>query len=183
MKINSILVFCGSKMGNHPIYEMTARQLGTTLAQRGVHVIYGGGDVGLMGVLADSTLVAGGKVTGVIPYFLSEREKGRFDLTELIQVDGMGERKKIMAKNSDAIIAMPGGYGTLDELFEMLTLVQLSKAKHPIGILNVNGFFTPLIAQVELMTQEGFLNAEHRDLLLVSDNIEDLLLQMENDLD
>lgn len=183
MKIQSILVFCGSKTGNHPIYEATARAVGITLARLGIHLVYGAGDVGLMGILADATLSAGGKVTGVIPYFLRDREGGRTDLTELIQVDGMGERKKIMAKRSDAVLTLPGGYGTLDEIFEMLTLVQLSKAKHPIGILNVNGFFTPLIAQIQLMEQEGFLSIEHRNLLLISDNIEDLLLQMEQHLD
>ena len=143
MKLQSILVFCGSKTGNNPIYEAAARQVCAVFAQRGIHLIYGAGDVGLMGVLADATLAAGGKVTGVIPYFLRDREGGRTDLTELIQVDGMGERKKIMAKRSDAVLTLPGGYGTLDELFEMLTLVQLSKANHPIGVLNTNGFSTP----------------------------------------
>jgi uncharacterized protein (TIGR00730 family) len=179
MKLQSILVFCGSKTGNNPIYEATARQVGITFAQRGIHLIYGAGDVGLMGVLADAMLAAGGTVTGIIPYFLRDREGGRSDLTELIQVDGMGERKKIMAKRSDAIITLPGGYGTLDELFEMLTLVQLSKARHPIGILNTDGFFDPLIAQIDRMLEDGFLIQEHRELLLVSDTIEELLLKME----
>lgn len=169
-------------MGQNPIYEATARQLGTTLAQRGIQLIYGGGNVGLMSVLADATLAAGGMVTGIIPDFLQKYEGGRADLTELIEVEGMGERKKIMAKRSDAILTLPGGYGTLDELFEMLTLVQLSKAKHPIGILNVNGFYSPLLAQMELMHQEGFLSTESRNLLLTSDDINDLLLQIEGKL-
>lgn len=179
MKLQSILVFCGSKTGNNPIYEATARQVGITFAQRGIHLIYGAGDVGLMGVLADATLAAGGKVTGVIPYFLRDREGGRTDLTELIQIDGMGERKKIMAKRSDAVLTLPGGYGTLDELFEMLTLVQLSKATHPIGVLNTNGFFDPLINQMDRMLEDGFLIQEHHNLLLVSDNIKELLTKME----
>lgn len=183
MKFKSILVFCGSKKGNHPIYEATARQLGKTLAERNIHLIYGGGNVGLMGVLADETLAAGGTVTGIIPYFLSEKEGGRTDLTELVRVDSMAERKKLMAKQSDAIITLPGGYGTLDELFEMLTLVQLSQASHPIGIININGYFNPLIQQLDIMEREGLLQLEHRNLLLVSDNIEDLLLQMEQNLD
>ncbi|MFN7118826.1 MAG: TIGR00730 family Rossman fold protein [Saprospiraceae bacterium] len=183
MKFKSILVFCGSKTGNHPIYESIACQLGIALAERNINVIYGGGDVGLMGVLADATLRAGGTVTGIIPYFLSEREGGRTDLTELIEVDSMAERKKLMAKRSDAIITLPGGYGTLDELFEMLTLVQLSQANHPIGILNVNGYFNHLIAQIKVMEKEGLLSSTHRNLLLISDKIDDLLLQMEQNLD
>ncbi len=183
MKLKSILVFCGSKTGKNPIFEAAARQLGTTLAERNINLVYGGGNVGLMGVLADATLAAGGTVTGIIPYFLSEKEGGRTDLTELIEAESMAERKKIMAKRADAIITLPGGYGTLDELFEMLTLVQLSKATHPIGILNVNGFFDHLIAQLDVMEQEGLLRLEHRHLLLISDNIDDLLLQMEQNLD
>lgn len=181
--MKSILVFCGSKTGNNPIYETTARQLGKMLAERNINLIYGGGNVGLMGVLASATLAAGGTVTGVIPYFLSEKEGGRNDLTELIQVQSMSERKKIMAKRADAIITLPGGYGTLDELFEMLTLVQLSKANHPIGILNVNGFFDHLMAQLDVMEREGLLRLEHRNLLLIADNIDALLLQMEQNLD
>lgn len=182
MKIKSILVFCGSKTGNNPLYETTTCQLGKILAEKGITIIYGAGNVGLMGVLADATLAAGGKVEGIIPYFLSNREGGRTDLTELVQVDSMAERKKLMAKRADAVITLPGGYGTLDELFEMLTLVQLSKAAHPIGILNINGFFNPLIAQLDLMEQEGFLRSEHRNLLIVSEDIEELILKMEESL-
>lgn len=179
MKLKSILVFCGSSKGNNPIYEATARQVGQTLAKHQIHLIYGGGNVGLMGILADEVLVNGGTVTGIIPTFLNDREGERHDLTELILVEGMGERKKIMAKRSDAVLTLPGGYGTLDELFEMLTLVQLSKATHPIGILNVNGFYDPLIAQLDLMEREGLLPSTHRALLLVADDMDDLLMKME----
>lgn len=179
MKLKSILVFCGSSKGNNPIYEATARQVGQTLAKHNIHLIYGGGDIGLMGIIANEVLANGGTVTGIIPSFLNDKERQHPNLTELILVKGMGERKKIMAKRSDAVVTLPGGYGTLDELFEMLTLVQLSKATHPIGILNVNGFYDPLIAQLDLMEREGLLRSTHRALLLVSDNIEDLLLKME----
>lgn len=182
MQINSILVFCGSKSGIHPLYAASARQLGSALAQRGIELVYGGGDVGLMGIVADAALAAGGKVTGIIPYFLQKSEGGRTDLTTLLEVESMAERKKLMTEHSDAVITLPGGYGTLDELFEMLTLAQLSKARHPIGILNVNGYYNHLIAQIDFMHQEGFLGIENRNLILISDNIDDLLLKIANKL-
>lgn len=177
--MKSILVFCGSNKGNHPAYEKAAYELGKTLAQRGLRLIYGAGNVGLMGVLADAALEYNGEVTGVIPYFLRDREVCHLGLTELIIVQSMAERKLAMAERADAVITLPGGYGTLDELFEMLTLVQLSQANHPIGILNINGFFDPLIAQIDRMNEDKFLKDIHRNALLSADNIEDLLTKME----
>ncbi len=177
--MKSILVFCGSNKGNNPIYETTALELGKTLAQRGIRLIYGAGNVGLMGVLADAVLEHGGEVTGIIPYFLRDREVCHLGLTELIVVQSMAERKLVMAKHADAVITLPGGYGTLDELFEMLTLVQLSQATHPIGILNINGFFDPLVAQLDRMHEEKFLKDIHRRMLLVSNHLEDLLTQID----
>ncbi len=177
--MKSILVFCGSNKGNNPAYETAAYELGKTLAQRGMRLIYGAGNVGLMGILADSALEHGGEVTGVIPYFLREKEVCHLGLTELVIVQSMAERKLAMAERADAVITLPGGYGTLDELFEMLTLVQLSQANHPIGILNINGFFDPLIAQLDRMNEDKFLKDTHRNVLLSADNIEDLLAKME----
>lgn len=177
--MKSILVFCGSNKGNNPAYETAAYELGKTLAQRGMRLIYGAGNVGLMGILADSALEHGGEVTGVIPYFLREKEVCHLGLTELVIVQSMAERKLAMAERADAVITLPGGYGTLDELFEMLTLVQLSQANHPIGILNINGFFDPLIAQLNRMNEDKFLKDIHRNVLLSADNIEDLLAKME----
>lgn len=176
--MKSILVFCGSNKGNNPIYETAAYELGKTLARRGMRLIYGAGNVGLMGILADSALEHGGEVTGVIPYFLREKEVCHLGLTELVIVQSMAERKLAMAERADAVITLPGGYGTLDELFEMLTLVQLSQANHPIGILNINGFFDPLIAQLNRMNEDKFLKDIHRNVLLSADNIEDLLAKM-----
>lgn len=177
--MKSILVFCGSNKGNNPAYETAAYELGKTLARRGMRLIYGAGNVGLMGILADSALEYGGEVTGVIPYFLREKEVCHLGLTELVIVQSMAERKLAMAERADAVITLPGGYGTLDELFEMLTLVQLSQANHPIGILNINGFFDPLIAQLNRMNEDKFLKDIHRNVLLSADNIEDLLAKME----
>lgn len=177
--MKSILVFCGSNKGNNPAYETAAYELGKTLARRGMRLIYGAGNVGLMGILADAALEHGGEVTGVIPYFLREKEVCHLGLTELIIVQSMAERKLAMAERADAVITLPGGYGTLDELFEMLTLVQLSQANHPIGILNINGFFDPLIAQLNRMNEDKFLKDIHRNVLLSADNTEDLLAKME----
>lgn len=178
--MKSVLVFCGSNKGNHPVYETTAIKLGQTLAQGGIRIIYGGGNVGLMGVLADAALAEGGAVTGVIPHFLRTREVCHEGLTELVVVQSMAERKWVMAELADSVIPLPGGYGTLDELFEMLTLVQLSQAAHPIGLLNVEGFFDPLLAQLDRMCAAHFLKATHRQMLLAAPHIEGLLFKMKN---
>ncbi len=178
--MKSILVFCGSNKGTHPVYEATALKLGRTLAQAGIRIIYGGGNVGLMGVLADAALAEGGAVTGVIPHFLRTREVCHEGLTELVVVQSMAERKLVMAELADSVITLPGGYGTLDELFEMLTLVQLSQAAHPIGLLNVEGFFDPLLAQLDRMCTDHFLKETHRRMLLADPDIEGLLFKMKN---
>ncbi|MDX1943364.1 MAG: TIGR00730 family Rossman fold protein [Saprospiraceae bacterium] len=180
MIIQSALVFCGSSKGRNPIYEKSAYELGKSLAQRGIRLVYGAGNVGLMGVLADAALEHGGEVTGIIPYFLRDREVCHLGLTELVVVQSMAERKLVMAERADTVITLPGGYGTLDELFEMLTLVQLSQAAHPIGIWNVNGFFDPLIMQLEKMHEEQFLKDIHRKMLLVSSDLDDLFTKIEN---
>jgi len=177
--MKSVLVFCGSNKGINPVYEQAAKELGKLLARQGIRLVYGAGNVGLMGVVADAALEHGGEVLGVIPYFLKEKEVCHTELTELIVVDSMAERKLVMAEHSDGVITLPGGYGTLDELFEMLTLVQISQVSQPIGILNVDGYFDHLIAQLDWMNRERFLKDAHRDLLIVSEKMDDLLARMQ----
>lgn len=170
-----ICVFCGSAAGHQSIFAETARALGNVLGSNGHTLVYGGGNVGLMGILADSVLNSGGQVIGVIPDFLFKREVAHTALTELIVVDSMHERKKKMADSSDAFLAMAGGWGTLDELAEILTWRQLGLISQPIGILNTNNFFTPLLTTMETMVSEGFLRKENLEILKVEDNPEKLL--------
>ncbi|GJM36087.1 MAG: cytokinin riboside 5'-monophosphate phosphoribohydrolase [Saprospiraceae bacterium] len=176
--MQSIVVFCGSNAGLNSVYTKVTRQVGEVLAHRGLELIYGAGNIGLMGVLADAALAAGGRVVGVIPYFLRDKEVCHTGLSDLHLTKSMDERKVIMARLSDSVLVLPGGYGTMDELFEMLTLVQLRQAHFPIGILNINGFYDHLIQQVTKMQQEGFIKDFHRNLILVDDNIERLLDKM-----
>jgi uncharacterized protein (TIGR00730 family) len=173
--MNNICVFCGSSAGNKIEYEIGAKALGKVMAQREIQLVYGGGKVGLMGIIADEVLANNGKVIGVIPDFLVQKEVGHKGLTEIHVVNSMHERKQMMAALSDGFIAMPGGLGTLEELAEILTWVQLELIKKPIGLLNVNGFYNSLITQLDHMTNEGFLNMETRKNLLVADNANDLL--------
>lgn len=173
--MKSVLVFCGSSTGKQSVYAEAARRLGEILAQRQLVTVYGAGNVGLMGILADAALQAGGKVVGVIPHFLKEREVCHEGLTELHLVESMDARKKEMAKLSDVVISLPGGFGTLDELFEMATLVQLRQDNQAIGILNVNHFFDPLLQQIDRMIEDGFVRESHRDLILVDDDPHRLL--------
>src|ERR1044072_717118 len=176
--MKSITVFCGSSFGNDNIFESTAKVLGQTLAQQGITLVYGGAKVGLMGAIADGALAAGGKVYGVLPNFLRTKEIGHEGLTELILVESMHERKTKMHELCDGAIALPGGCGTMEEFFEMLAWSQLGLHKKPIGLLNVDGFYDPLITLADSMVERGFLKATYRQMLLVSDNIEDLLNQM-----
>ena len=178
--MKSAAVYCGSSAGNKPVYAEAAKALGKALAQRNIKIVYGAGNVGLMGVLADEALAHQGYVIGVIPHFLKEKEVCHTELTELFVVDSMDERKVKMAKFSDATIILPGGYGTMDEMFELLTLVQLSQDTQPVGILNVNGYYDALIRQVQVMHEEGFLKEIHLKMLLVSTEIDDLIDQMQN---
>ncbi len=177
--MNRIVVYCGSSAGHDPIYMEQATRLGAALAQRGLTLVYGGAKVGLMGAVADGALNAGGKAIGVLPHFLQQKELAHNGLTELILVDTMHERKTKMNELCDGAIALPGGFGTMEELFEMLTWGQLGLHKKPIGLLNVNGFYDALTALSQNMFEKGFLSAENRDMLLCSNDIGDLLLQME----
>lgn len=173
--IKSILVYCGSAKGNNPVYTEATQRLGSVLAANKIQLIYGGGSIGLMGVVADTVMKNRGEVIGVIPKFLNVKEVGHGGLTSLIEVSSMHERKAKMEEMCDAAIALPGGYGTLDELFEILTWSQLGLHKKPIGILNVNGYFNGLIAQLDTMVKEGFLSPANRRLLIESDDVTELL--------
>lgn len=177
-KLNAILVYCGANWGNKPLYAETAIALGKQLVKEKLELVYGGGSVGLMGILADTVLIEGGKVIGVIPDFLNVKEVGHTGLTELHEVKSMHERKALMEQLCDGVIVLPGGYGTMDEVFEMLTWSQLGLHRKPIGILNVNGYYDHLIAQMDRMVAEGFLSPNNRKLLLVNSSAEALIEEM-----
>ncbi|KUJ59649.1 LOG family protein YvdD [Flavobacteriaceae bacterium CRH] len=175
-----ITVFCGSSFGSEEIYKEQATLLGQTLAKQNIELVYGGANVGLMGAVADGILNEGGKAIGVLPDFLRSKEIAHLGLTELILVESMHERKTKMNDLCDGVIALPGGFGTLEELFEMLTWGQLGLHKKPIAILNINGFYDSLIELTKVMVDKGLLKEVNQKMLLVSDNIEDLLEQMKN---
>jgi len=177
--MKSIAVYCGSSAGINGIYRAETEKLGVMLASRGIEVVFGGGKVGLMGYLADAVLNSGGRVFGIIPGFLHVKEVAHDGLTEMITVDSMHERKKLIYDMSDAFIALPGGFGTLDELFEMLTWGQLGLHQKPVGILNVNDYFNPILEGIGNMVGEGFLKIENQDMIQVSDRAEELLNMME----
>jgi uncharacterized protein (TIGR00730 family) len=176
-----VLVFCGSSPGRVPEYAAAASELGRELASRRLEVVYGGASVGLMGALADSTLAAGGTVIGVIPRRLVEYEIAHAGLTKLHIVETMHERKALMAELADAVIALPGGTGTLDELFELFTWKQLGLLRMPIGLLDVDGYWQPLLAFLEHAVNERFLRAEHLALLQVERSAEALVDRLATD--
>ena len=175
-----ITVFCGSSMGTDEIFQSQATLLGQTLAKQNIELVYGGANIGLMGAVADGVLSEGGKVIGVIPFFLQSKEIAHTNLTKLIIVDTMYERKSKMNALCDGVIAIPGGFGTLEELFEMLTWAQLGLHKKPIGLLNTNGFYDALIVLIQTMVDKGFLKTVNQEMLLVSDTIAELLDKMKN---
>jgi uncharacterized protein (TIGR00730 family) len=170
-----ICVFCGSKVGDRPVYAEAALRLGELLARRGLGLVYGAGNIGLMGVLADAALSRGGEVIGVIPRSLVDRELAHQGLTELYIVETMHQRKALMADLSDGFIALPGGFGTCDELFEILTWGQLGLHSKPVGLLNVDGFFDPLLAWLDHTVEEGFVKPIHRSALLTESDSARLL--------
>ncbi len=179
-KFLSVCVYCGSSSGNNPVYADAAKALGRALVKHNLSLVYGGGHVGLMGIVADAVLDAGGEVTGVIPKALLDTEVGHDHLTRLLVVKDMHERKALMAEHADGFIAMPGGIGTLEELFETLTWAQLGFHEKPIGLFNVAGFYDPLIEFLRHQTSQGFLRAEHKDLLLVEAEPDPLIEQLKN---
>jgi uncharacterized protein (TIGR00730 family) len=177
--IRTLCVFCGSSMGRQPLYAEHAARLAGYLLSEKITLVYGGANVGLMGVLADTMLAGGGKVIGVMPKSLVEREVAHDNLSEMHIVEGMQERKALMADLSDAFIALPGAYGTMDELFEVLTWNQLGIINKPIGLLNLDGFFNPLLKMLDHAVAEKFLRPEHRDLLLTGEDIVQLIDDLE----
>lgn len=170
-----VCVFCGSSPGNRAVYAESARVLGRELASRRLGLVFGGGHIGLMGVLADAALAGGGEVIGVIPQALVDRELAHKGLTELRVVGTMHERKALMADLSDGFIALAGGFGTADELMEMLTWAQLGLHDKPIALLNVAGYFDPVVAWLDRAVQEGFIRPEDRALLSHAESVEELL--------
>ncbi len=177
--IRTLCVYCGSSTGHDPAYGDVARALGRQMAERGLSLVYGGGHVGLMGMIADAVMEAGGEVTGVIPSALMEAEVGHERLTRLHVVNDMHERKALMAELADGFIALPGGIGTLEELFEVMTWLQLGYHTKPVGLLNVLGFYDALLAFLDKQRDTGFLRAEHRALLITDDAPASLLQRMQ----
>ena len=171
----NVCVFCGSSTGTDPSFANSALETGRFLGSGGHTLIYGGGNIGLMGLLADEVLATGGKAIGVIPDFLIQREVGHRGLTEQIVVQSMHERKQRMADLADVFVALPGGWGTLDELAEILTWRQLGIIDQPIGLLNVDSFFTPLLEQMKKMSDKGFLHATNLSFLIVENSPTKLL--------
>lgn len=175
-----ITVFCGSSLGTDAVFAEQAYTLGAALAHKGIGLVYGGGHVGLMGAVANGAVENNGIAIGVIPEFLKAKELAHPHLTELIVVDTMHERKSKMNELSDGVIALPGGYGTMEELFEMLTWAQLDIHQKPIGLLNTNGFYDDLLAMIRTMVEKGFLHQAYLEMIAVDSDIDCLLDAMED---
>jgi hypothetical protein len=178
-KINNICVFCGSMNGTRSVYAAQAEKLGQTLAERDIGLTYGGGGIGIMGAVAQGVINGGGNVTGVIPYALATKERMLPNI-EMRVVNTMHERKAIMTNLADGFIVLPGGFGTFDEMFEIITWAQLGIHRKPIGMLNLEGYFDPMLAMIDHAIQEGFINLKYRHLIVVSPTIGELLEKMEN---
>lgn len=176
--MRSICVFCGSSMGNKIEYTRAAKKVGEYLVKNKIELIYGGADVGLMKIIADEVLNGGIKVIGIMPHMLIAKEVEHHGITELISVETMAERKELMVEMSDGFIAMPGGFGTLDELSEILTHNQLRISDKPIGLLNTEGYYDDLLKFIDTAVDSGFVRAEHRDNIIVSSNVEELIEKM-----
>jgi uncharacterized protein (TIGR00730 family) len=179
MKIRSLCVFCGSSGGNSPEYATGAAAFGQLAAERGIELVYGGGRVGLMGAVADACLAAGGRVIGVIPEALATKELAHQGCTELHVVGSMHERKALMAERSDAFVALPGGIGTFEELFEVWTWGQLGLHKKPCGLLNIAGFFDKLLEFLAATAADGFMHAEHLQMLATASDGAELIARLE----
>lgn len=178
MRFQRICVFCGSNLGNRPAYRAAAEHMGSLLVERGIELVYGGGNIGLMGALADTVLQLGGRVIGVIPESLMAREVGHLGLTELRVVNSMHERKALMSDLSDGFIALPGGFGTFEEFCEVVTWSQLGLQSKPCGLLNVEGYYAPLLELFDHAVREGFLKVPNRRLVLDDEDPERLLEKM-----
>jgi uncharacterized protein (TIGR00730 family) len=178
--LKSICVFCGANFNGDPVLKQTVEQLAEIMASRNMDLVYGGGRVGVMGLLADEVLRRGGKVTGIIPQFLMDKEVGHTGLTELHIVKNMHERKQLMNDLCDGIVTLPGGLGTLEEFFEVLTWLMLGIHQKPVGLLNINGFYDHLLMQMDLMVEQRFLKPGNRQLLITSTDAIELIDLMEN---
>lgn len=174
-----VVVFCGSSLGFNPVYKEAAKSLGQYFANNNIGLVYGGGKIGMMGVLADTILENKGEVIGVIPKLLEKVEVIHAGVEEMIVCKNMSERKVIMSKLVDGYITLPGGFGTLDELFEALTLNQLHIEQKPVGLLNINGFFDAILMQIDKMVEEGYVRSENRKLLIVANNVDELMVKMQ----
>lgn len=179
-KLNSVCVYCGSNFNGDVQLRNAIKQLAETLVKQQIKLVYGGGSVGVMGVLANDVLELGGLVTGIIPQFLMDKEVGHKGVTEMIVTENMHQRKQKMADLSDGFVILPGGFGTLEEFFEVLTWLQLGLHNKPIGVLNVNGFYDPLFAQMEMMVQSKFLKPANRDLVFNEADAGILINKMDN---
>ena len=177
--LKKIVVFCGSSLGFSPIYKEAAVTLGNYFVENKIGLVYGGGKIGMMGMLADTILAQNGEIIGVIPKLLEKEEVVHAGVEEMIVCKKMSERKVIMSKLVDGYITLPGGFGTLDELFEALTLGQLQIEQKPIGLLNVNGFFDAVLLQLDKMVEEGYLKPAGRNLLLVANSVKELMQKMD----
>lgn len=175
-----VAVFCGSSIGFNEVYKNEAIVLGNYFCKHSIGLVYGGGKIGMMGVIADTMIAQKGEVIGVIPGLLRHKEVAHTALSKMIVTKTMSKRKIKISKLVDGYIALPGGFGTLDEIFEALTLNQLGIERKPVGVLNTNGFFNPLIQQLNLMVKEGYLKEDNKNLLMVSDSIEELVSKMFN---
>ncbi|KGL61387.1 MULTISPECIES: TIGR00730 family Rossman fold protein [unclassified Polaribacter] len=175
-----IVVFCGSSLGFNPVYKEAAIELGNYFAKNKIGLVYGGGKIGMMGILADTILDHNGEVIGVIPKLLEKEEVVHAGVEEMIVCKKMSERKVIMSKLINGYITLPGGFGTLDELFEALTLNQLHIEQKPVGLLNINGFFDGVLLQLDKMVEEGYLKQTNRDMLLIGTSVEELMQKINN---
>lgn len=178
--MKSICIFCGANFNGDPVLKQAIEDLAEVMVSKNITLIYGGGRVGVMGILADAVLQRGGKAIGVIPQFLMDKEVGHTGLTELHIVETMHQRKQLMNDLCDGIIMLPGGFGTLEEFFEVLTWLQLGLHHHPIGILNVNGFYDLLLKQMDVMVEQRFLKPVNRGLIITSADAVELVNLMEN---
>jgi len=178
--MKNIAVFCGSSIGFNEVYKNDAVKLGLHFAKNNIGLVYGGGKIGMMGAIADAIIENKGEVIGVIPGMLRHEEVAHANITEMIVTKTMSKRKVKISKLVDGYIALPGGFGTLDEIFEALTLNQLGIEQKPVGILNTNGFFNHTIKQLEVMVNEGYLKHSNKEMLIISDSVDDLILKMKN---
>jgi uncharacterized protein (TIGR00730 family) len=178
--MKSLCIFCGANFNGDPILKQAVEQLAEVMVSREITLVFGGGKVGMMGLLADAVLGRGGKAIGVIPQFLMDKEVGHMGLTELHIVENMHQRKQMMSDLSDGIIMLPGGFGTLEEFFEVLTWLQLGLHHNPVGVLNVNGFYDLLLHQMDVMVEQQFLKPANRKLVITSADPVELVSLIEN---